>query len=144
WSEELADACVFLMENRNVKDIIGSLVTSHQISSTNFEIRNTHINIGTGIDISIKELAEIIQENVNFKGELFFNSQKPDGMIIKRTDSSVLNRLGWKHKIGLKDGIKKMYGWYQGDEPTKQPPTKVGGLRLRTGSPDTRRLNDAS
>ncbi|MGH8560072.1 MAG: GDP-L-fucose synthase family protein [Methylococcales bacterium] len=120
WSEELADACVFLMENRDAKDIIGCLVAAHQTPVTNYEIRNTHINIGTGVDSSIKELAEIIQEHVNFKGELFFNSQKPDGTMIKRTDPSVLNRLGWKHTIGLKDGIEKLYGWYQGDEPCEK------------------------
>ncbi|MGH8552828.1 MAG: GDP-L-fucose synthase family protein, partial [Methylococcales bacterium] len=79
WSEELADACVFLMENRNVQDVLDSILAAHPEAATKHEIRNTHINIGTGTDLSIKELAQMIQEIVNFKGELFFNSKKPDG-----------------------------------------------------------------
>jgi len=103
WSEDMADACVFIMENRDFKDTY----TETQ------EIRNTHINIGTGVDISIKELAETIKETIGFKGELYFNADKPDGTMKKLTDVSKLHGLGWKHKVELKEGIEKMYTWYK-------------------------------
>ena len=105
WSEDMADACVFIMENRDFKDTY----TETQ------EIRNTHINIGTGVDISIKALAETIKEVIGFKGELYFNADKPDGTMKKLTDVSKLHGLGWKHKVELKDGIEKMYAWYKGN-----------------------------
>ena len=76
------------------------------------EVRNTHINIGTGKDISIKELAELIKNIIGFKGELYFNIEKPDGTMKKLTDVSKLNSLGWKHKVELEDGIRTMYEWY--------------------------------
>ena len=103
WSEDMADACVFIMENRDFKDTYSGQ-----------EIRNTHINIGTGVDISIKELAETIKEIIGFKGELYFNADKPDGTMKKLTDVSKLHGLGWKHSVELKDGIEKMYAWYRG------------------------------
>jgi GDP-L-fucose synthase len=102
WSEDMADACVFIMESRDFKDTI----------SNKSEIRNTHINIGTGVDISIKELAELIQKIIGFKGELYFNSDKPDGTMKKLTDVSKLHSLGWKHSVELRNGIEKMYNWY--------------------------------
>ena len=103
YSEDMADACVFLMENRDFKD------TYNQDDK---EIRNTHINIGTGIDISIKELAEIIKKIVDYNGELYFNTSKPDGTIVKLTDPSKLHALGWRHKVELEEGIKRVYEWY--------------------------------
>jgi len=102
WSEDMADACVFLMENRDFKDTF----------STSSEIRNTHINIGTGIDISIHDLAYMIRNIVGFSGELYFNTDKPDGTMKKLTDVSKLHGLGWKHTVELKNGIEKMYDWY--------------------------------
>jgi len=117
WSEDMADACVFIMENRNFQDTYavtdGSNTTCTPNEIRNKEIRNTHINIGTGIDISIKELAETIKEIVRFKGELYFNTDKPDGTMKKLTDVSKLHDLGWKHKVELKSGIEKMYAWYR-------------------------------
>ncbi len=110
WSEDMADACVFLMENRNFDDIVNKPIHS---PITNHEIRNTHINIGTGVDISIKELAETIKEIVGFKGALYFNADKPDGTMKKLTDVSKLHGLGWKHSVELHEGIKKMYAWYK-------------------------------
>jgi len=104
WSEDMADACVFIMENRDFKDTYTETP----------EIRNTHINIGTGVDISIKELAETIKEIIGFKGELYFNADKPDGTMKKLTDVSKLHGLGWKHKVELKEGIAKIYNWYRG------------------------------
>ncbi len=116
WSEDMADACVFLMENRDFNDtytLTDSSSTTYTANEVeNQEVRNTHINIGTGIDISIKELAEIIKEIIGFKGELYFNSDKPDGTMKKLTDVSKLHELGWKHNVELKDGILKMYDWY--------------------------------
>lgn len=103
WSEDMADACVFIMENRNFSDTF---------NKEDKEIRNTHINIGTGKDVSIKELAETIKDCIGFTGNLVFNTEKPDGTMRKLTDVSKLNSLGWKHTVELKDGIKKMYDWY--------------------------------
>ena len=103
WSEDMADACVFLMENRNFTDTY---------SENEKEIRNTHINIGTGIDVSIAELAEMIKQHIGFKGSFVFNTNKPDGTMEKRTDVTKLNNLGWKHKIDIADGIAKLNQWY--------------------------------
>jgi GDP-L-fucose synthase len=76
------------------------------------EIRNTHINIGTGKEISIKALAELIRQTVGYKGKLVFSTSKPDGTIRKLTDVSKLHSLGWHHKIEIEEGIKKVYRWY--------------------------------
>lgn len=103
WSEDMADACVFLMENRDFKDTF---------SATN-EIRNTHINIGTGIDISIHDLAYLVREIVGFTGELYFNTDKPDGTMKKLTDVNKLHALGWKHTVDLLEGIEQIYNWYK-------------------------------
>tara|TARA_R110000868_G_scaffold9301_3_gene46704 strand:- start:379 stop:1464 length:1086 start_codon:yes stop_codon:yes gene_type:complete len=103
WSEDMADACVFLMEHRNFKDCV---------STKTKEIRNTHINIGTGHDISIKDLAHLIKGIIDFKGQLYFNTSKPNGTMKKLTDVSKLHSLGWKHHIELEAGIKKVYAWY--------------------------------
>ena len=91
----------------------GSNTTCSPNEVKNQEIRNTHINIGTGIDISIKELAETIKEIVGFQGELYFNTDKPDGTMKKVTDPSKLNYLGWRYVVELDKGIKKMYNWYK-------------------------------
>lgn len=103
WSEDMADACVFIMENRNFSD------TYHEDDK---EIRNTHINIGTGKDVSIKKLAETIKSVIGFNGVLVFNADKPDGTIRKLTDVSKLNSLGWKHTVELEKGIEDVYKWY--------------------------------
>lgn len=102
WSEDMADACLFLMENRDFKDTF----------NTTSEIRNTHINIGTGIDISIHDLAYLIRDIVGYNGELYFNTDKPDGTMKKLTDVSKLHALGWKHSVELHDGITTIYQWY--------------------------------
>ncbi|WP_108063885.1 GDP-L-fucose synthase family protein [Poseidonibacter lekithochrous] len=103
YSEDMADACVYLLENRDFKDTF---------LKDSKEIINTHINIGTGVDISIKELATLIQKIVGFNGQLLFNTKKPDGTMVKLTDPSKLHSLGWKHKVELEDGIKSMFDWY--------------------------------
>ena len=103
YSEDMADACVFLLESRDFTDTY---------DKDEKEIRNTHINIGTGVDISIKELALTIQKIVGYEGELYFNDTKPDGTMLKLTDPTKLHGLGWKHKVELEEGIHMMYDWY--------------------------------
>ena len=104
YSEDMADACIHIMENVNFKDTF---------DPTTKEVRNTHINIGTGKEISINALANLIKKTVGFQGELVFNPEKPDGTLRKLTDVSKLNELGWKFKVELENGIRKMYEWYQ-------------------------------
>jgi GDP-L-fucose synthase len=114
----MADACVYLMENVDFKDIVSQNNSKFKIQNSTFsnEVRNTHINIGTGVDISIKELAETIKEIVGYEGELYFNDTKPDGTMIKLTDPSKIHELGWKHVVELEDGIKRVYEWYKGED----------------------------
>ena len=98
----MADACVHILENTSFEDVRGSTT----------EVRNTHINIGTGEDISIKELATLIKETIGFTGALIFDSSKPDGTPRKLTDVTKLNGLGWKHTVALEDGVNRLYNWY--------------------------------
>ena len=102
WSEEMADACVFVMEHVNFADL----------SEGKSEIRNCHINIGTGKEISIAGLSELIRQTVGYKGEIIFDPSKPDGTMRKLTDVSKLNALGWQHKVEIEEGVKRMYDWY--------------------------------
>jgi GDP-L-fucose synthase len=106
----MADACVFILENRDFKDTY---------DENQKEIRNTHINIGTGVDISIRNLAETIKKIVGYEGELYFNDTKPDGTMVKLTDPSKLHELGWKHSVELEEGIRTMYEWYLKNEENK-------------------------
>jgi len=103
WSEDMAAACVYLMENRDFTDTYAPGTT---------EIRNSHINIGTGEDISIAELAELVRRIVGFGGKLVFDDSKPDGTLRKMTDVSKLHALGWKHQVTLEEGVRRMYEWY--------------------------------
>ncbi len=103
WSEEMADACVFVMEKVNSQD------TFQAVSK---EVRNCHINIGTGQEISIRSLAELIVRTVGYEGRLTFDSTKPDGTMRKLTDPSKLHALGWKHQIEIEEGVQRMYRWY--------------------------------
>lgn len=102
WSEEMADACVFVMEKVDFDDLKGD----------NKEVRNCHINIGTGMEISIKGLALLIKDIVGYEGSITFDSSKPDGTMRKLTDVSKLNALGWKHQVEIEEGVKRMYDWY--------------------------------
>jgi GDP-L-fucose synthase len=101
WSEDMANACIHIMENVNFPDLI-----------TSEEIRNTHINIGTGEEISIAELAALIAEVVGYKGMFHFDSTKPDGTMRKLTDVSKLHSLGFKHEVALREGVERVYAWY--------------------------------
>ncbi|NLZ94613.1 MAG: GDP-L-fucose synthase, partial [Bacteroidales bacterium] len=102
WSEEMADACVFVMDKVNFSDLKGD----------DKEVRNCHINIGTGKEISIKDLAMLIKETVDYKGDITFDSSKPDGTMRKLTDVLKLNALGWKHKVEVEEGVERIYRWY--------------------------------
>ena len=102
WSEDMADACVFLIENRDFKDTI----------LEGKEVRNTHINIGTGEDISIKNLANLIKNTIGYRGDFVYNTSKPDGTLKKLTDVTKLSNLGWKANITLSSGIEKLFDWY--------------------------------
>ena len=106
WSKDMADACIFIMEKIDFINTYNKDIK---------EIKNTHLNIGTGKDISIKELAILIKNIVGYSGELYFNIEKPDGTILKRTDVSKLDKLGWKYKIELEEGVKRIYEWYKNE-----------------------------
>ena len=103
WVEDMAEACVFVMESINFS----------QLSSQKEEIRNTHLNIGTGKEISIRELAEQIAHTIGFGGRLQFDTNKPDGTQRKLTNPSKINQLGWKHKVEINEGIQRVYDWYR-------------------------------
>jgi len=132
WSEDMADASVHVLLNVDFKDIIGI----EKYSSVHFgvkadgvvdrnhstgrggaipslgEIRNCHINVGTGKELTIRELSELVAKAVDFKGTIEFDSTKPDGTMRKLIDVSKLHSLGWTHKVEIEDGVKKLYEWY--------------------------------
>lgn len=103
WSEEMADASVHVLLNVDFKDTY---------DPSQKEIRNCHINVGTGKEVSIRQAAEMIVKEIGFKGELRWDSSKPDGTMRKLTDVSKLHNLGWHHKIEIDEGIHRMYEWY--------------------------------
>ena len=133
WSEEMADASVHVLLNVNFSDVIGM----EKYSSVHFgasadgstdrntnagrggavpslgEIRNCHINVGTGKELTIRELSELIVKTVGFTGEVFFDSSKPDGTMRKLIDVSKLHSLGWHHKIEIDEGVQRLFDWYQ-------------------------------
>ena len=110
WSEDMARACVYLMENVNFED-----VKKLSIEEGSKEIRNCHLNIGTGKEISIKNIAELVARKVGFEGQIVFNTEKPDGTMRKLTNPSKINALGWKHTIDIDEGVEKLYKWYLGN-----------------------------
>jgi len=112
-SDDLANASIHLIENIDFKDITKlKFNISDYNEFKNYEIRNTHINIGTGKDISIKELAELVKEIENYEGKIIWDSSKPDGTFQKLLNTSVINNLNWKYKTKLSEGIKKVYENY--------------------------------
>ena len=104
WSEDMADASVHVLLNVDFKDTY---------APGEREIRNCHINVGTGKELSIRELAEKVIKTVGFKGELRWDASKPDGTPRKLTDVSKLHALGWHHKVEIDDGVQKLYDWYK-------------------------------
>lgn len=91
YVDDMADACVFLMENYDGEE---------------------HVNIGTGEEVSIGGLANLVKDVVGYKGDIVFNSDMPDGTPRKLNDVSKLNSLGWIHKVDIESGLKKTYNWY--------------------------------
>ena len=133
WSEDMADASVHILLNVNFSDIIGI----EKYSSVHFgaatdgavdrnhsagrggaipalgEIRNCHINVGTGKELTIRELSELVVKTVGFQGTVIFDATKPDGTMRKLIDVSKLHSLGWTHKVEIEDGVRKLFEWYQ-------------------------------
>lgn len=103
WSEDMADASVYVMENINFEDVKGA----------NPEVRNCHINIGSGKEITIGELANLVKKTLDYNGNIEWDSTKPDGTMRKLTDVSKLHSLGWHHKVEIEDGVRKLYEWYR-------------------------------
>ena len=133
WSEDMADACVYLLLHVNFSDIIGIEKYSSVFFGTSAsgvvdrnhsegrggaipslgEIRNCHINIGTGKELTIRELSELIVRVVGFEGTIEFDSNKPDGTPRKLIDVSKLHSLGWTHQVEIDEGVKRLYDWYR-------------------------------
>ena len=109
WSEEMADASVHVLLNVDFKDTYDSSVKNADGIT---EIRNCHINVGTGKELSIREVAEKIMAEIGFRGELRWDASKPDGTLRKLTDVTKLHNLGWHHKIEIDEGIHRLYQWY--------------------------------
>ncbi len=91
YVDDMADACVYLLENYDGEE---------------------HVNIGTGKEVSIKELAETVREAVGYTGEIVWNTNMPDGTPRKLTDVSKLHGLGWNHQVELKEGVELAYQWF--------------------------------
>ena len=108
WSEEMADASVHVLLNVDFKDTYKENYNADHIN----EIRNCHINVGTGKEISIKAVAELIMKEIGFKGELRWDATMPDGTLKKLTDPTKLHELGWHHKIEIDEGVHRLYQWY--------------------------------
>ena len=133
YAEDMADASVHVLLNVDFKDIIGI----EKYSSVHYgaavdgtvdrnhsagrggaipslgEIRNCHINVGTGKELTIRKLSELVIKAVGFAGEVVFDTSKPDGTMRKLIDVSKLHSLGWTHKVEIEDGVKKLFDWYQ-------------------------------
>ena len=104
WSEDMADASVYVMEHVDFKDTY---------KEGERDIRNCHINIGSGKEVTIARLADLIKRTVGYEGTIFWDSTKPDGTMRKLTDVSKLHALGWHHKMEIEDGVKALYEWYK-------------------------------
>lgn len=102
WSEDMADASVYCLEHIDFDDVRGA----------DPEVRNCHINIGSGKEITIKQLAELVKQAVGYGGEIEWDSTKPDGTLRKLTDVSRLHNLGWHHRMEIEDGVPALYRWY--------------------------------
>ena len=103
WSEDMADASVFVLLNVRFKDLL---------SEGQKEIRNTHINIGSGVEYTIARTAQLVKDAIGYEGEIRWDASKPDGTMRKLCDVSKIHQLGWRHTVELADGIKRLYKWY--------------------------------
>ena len=133
WSEDMADASVHVLLNVNFSDIIGieKYSSVHYGAATDGavdrnhsagrggaipslgEIRNCHINVGTGKELTIRQLSELVVEAVGFEGTVEFDTSKPDGTMRKLIDVSKLHSLGWTHQVEIEDGVRRLFEWYQ-------------------------------
>lgn len=133
WSEDMADASVHVLLNVDFKDIIGiekyssvfyGAKSDGTVDRNNSEgrggaipslgeIRNCHINVGTGKELTIRELSQLVAKAVGFTGIVEFDSSKPDGTMRKLIDVTKLHTLGWTHKVDIEDGVKKLFEWYK-------------------------------
>ena len=102
WSEDMADASVYCLEHIDWEDVRGDEP----------EVRNCHINIGSGKEVTIKQLAELVKSTVGYHGTIEWDATKPDGTLRKLTDVSKLHTLGWHHTMELEDGVPALYNWY--------------------------------
>ena len=102
WSEDMADASVYCLEHINWEDVRGK----------GDEVRNCHINIGSGKEVTIHQLAELVKATVGYRGTIEWDTTKPDGTLRKLTDVSRLHSLGWHHTMELQDGVPTLYRWY--------------------------------
>ena len=134
WSEDMADASVHVLLNVDFSDIIGVekyssvhygvaadgvVDRNHSTGRGGYipslgEIRNCHINVGTGKELTIRELSELVVKAVGFEGVVEFDASKPDGTMRKLIDVSKLHSLGWTHKVEIEDGVQKLFEWYKG------------------------------
>ena len=133
WSEDMADASVHVLLNVSFSDIIGieRYSSVHYGASTDGavdrnhsagrggaipslgEIRNCHINVGTGKELTIRELSQLVVDAVGFEGEVFLDATKPDGTPRKLIDVSKLHSLGWTHSVEIDEGVRKLFEWYR-------------------------------
>ena len=133
WSEDMADASVHILLNVNFSDIIGVekyssvhygvaadgvVDRNHSTGRGGYipslgEIRNCHINVGTGKELTIRDLSELVVKAVGFEGQVEFDASKPDGTMRKLIDVSKLHSLGWTHKVEIEDGVQRLFEWYK-------------------------------
>lgn len=133
WSEDMADASVHILLNVDFKDVIGiekyssvfyGVKTDGEVNRNNSEgrggaipslgeIRNCHINVGTGKELTIKALAQLVVNTVGFKGKITWDKSKPNGTPRKLIDVTKLHNLGWHHKVEIEEGVNKLYNWYR-------------------------------
>jgi GDP-L-fucose synthase len=121
WSEEMADASVYVLEHVDYKDVNGlpaemqgkTTVELHKEGYTIPEVRNCHINVGTGKELTIAELADLIKKTIGYEGTICWDETKPDGTMRKLIDVSKLHQLGWHHQIEIEEGVRKLVDWYR-------------------------------
>ena len=112
WSEEMADASVHVLLHVDFRDTCPNQTRN---ADGIVEVRNCHINVGTGVELTIRECAEKILAEVGFRGQLLWDASKPDGTMKKLCDVSKLHQLGWHHKVEIDEGIRRLYAWYRED-----------------------------
>ncbi len=133
WSEDMADACVYLLLNISFSDIIGIEKYSSVLYGASVdgavnrnssegrggaipslgEIRNCHINVGTGKELTIRSLSQLVSKVVGFEGQIVFDETKPDGTPRKLINVDKLHQLGWTHKVEIEEGVERLFDWYR-------------------------------